>query len=151
MCFLKFTLGSAASLVTLFQGTEIILQLIYGWLKYNIDFHVSILLYSYWWNKNYHVHIFLQSSNIENGFTLCVCVCTRVLSCVWFFAMPWTIAHEAPLSMEFVRQEYRSRLLFPAPGDLPHPGTEPSSLKNSLNRKSSELKWLFLIMKYLIG
>ena len=37
------------------------------------------------------------------------------------------IAHQASLSMEFSRQEYWSRLLFPSPGDLPDPGTEPGS------------------------
>ena len=41
---------------------------------------------------------------------------------------PWTEAHQAPLSMEFSRQEYWSGLLFPPPGDLPNPGIEPSSL-----------------------
>ena len=41
---------------------------------------------------------------------------------------PWTIAHQAPLSMEFSQQESWSGLLFPSPGDLPDPGTEPASL-----------------------
>ena len=45
-----------------------------------------------------------------------------VLSRVWFFATPWTIAHQASLSMEFSRQEYRSGLPFPTPGDVPNPG-----------------------------
>ena len=40
---------------------------------------------------------------------------------------PWTIACQAPLSMGFSRQEYSSGLLFPPPGDLPHPGIEPES------------------------
>ena len=40
---------------------------------------------------------------------------------------PWTIALQAPLSMEFSRQEYWSRLLFPTPRDLPDPGIEPMS------------------------
>ena len=39
------------------------------------------------------------------------------------------IAHQAPLSMEFSRQEYRSGLLFSFPGDLPDPGIEPSRLQ----------------------
>ena len=38
---------------------------------------------------------------------------------------PWTEALQAPLSMEFSRQEYWSRLPFPSPGDLPDPGFEP--------------------------
>ena len=40
---------------------------------------------------------------------------------------PWTVAHQAPLSMEFSRQEYWSGLLIPSPGDLPNPGIEPKS------------------------
>ena len=39
-------------------------------------------------------------------------------------ATPWTVAHQAPLSMGFSRQEYWSGLLFPSPGDLPNPGIE---------------------------
>ena len=42
-------------------------------------------------------------------------------------AIPWTIAHLAPLSMGFSRQEYWSELPFPSPGDLPDPGIEPRS------------------------
>ena len=41
---------------------------------------------------------------------------------------PMEIAHQAPLSMEFSRQEYWSELLFPPAGDLPDPGIEPVSL-----------------------
>ena len=44
------------------------------------------------------------------------------------FATPWTVAHQAPLSMGFSREEYWSGLPFPTPGDLPDPGTEPTSL-----------------------
>ena len=40
---------------------------------------------------------------------------------------PWTVAHQAPLSMGFPRQEYWSGLPFPSPGDLPDPGIEPGS------------------------
>ena len=41
--------------------------------------------------------------------------------------IPWTIAHQAPLSMEFSRQEYWGRLPFPSPGDLPDPELKPRS------------------------
>ena len=51
-----------------------------------------------------------------------------ILSRVQLFAIPWTIAHQAPLSMGFPRQAYRSGLPLPPPGDLPNPGTEPTSL-----------------------
>ena len=42
--------------------------------------------------------------------------------------IPWTVAHQAPLSMGFLRQEHWSGLLFPPLGDLPNPEIEPSSL-----------------------
>ena len=42
-------------------------------------------------------------------------------------AIPWTVAHQPPLSMEFSRQEYWSRLPFRSPGNLPDPGIEPRS------------------------
>ena len=50
-------------------------------------------------------------------------VCSS-LSRVWLFATPWTVAHQAPLSMEFSRQEYWSGWPFPSPGDLPDSGIE---------------------------
>ena len=50
------------------------------------------------------------------------------LSHVRLFVTPWTVARQAPLSMEFSRQEYWSGLPFPFPGDLPSPGIEPRYL-----------------------
>ena len=44
------------------------------------------------------------------------------------FATPGTVAHQAPLSMGFSRQEYWTALPCPPPGDLPDPGIEPVSL-----------------------
>ena len=49
----------------------------------------------------------------------------KSLSRVQLLATPWTVAHQAPPSMGFSRQEYWSGLPFPAPGDLPDPGIEP--------------------------
>ena len=43
------------------------------------------------------------------------------LSCVQLFMIPWTVVHQAPLSMGFSRQEYRSGLPFPSPGHPPDP------------------------------
>ena len=57
-----------------------------------------------------------------------VCVRARAQSVVSDSATPWTVAHQAPLSMGFSRQEYWSGLPFPSPGDLPDPGIEPASL-----------------------
>ena len=47
----------------------------------------------------------------------CMCVLSR-FSHVQLFMTPWTVAHQAPLSMVFSRQEYWSGLPFPPPGDL---------------------------------
>ena len=62
---------------------------------------------------------------------VCVGVCVCVVgghSAVSSSAIPWTIACQAPLSMEFSRQEYWSGMPFSSPGDLPDSGTEPMSL-----------------------
>ena len=49
------------------------------------------------------------------------------LSHIQLFATPWTVVNQAPLSMEFPRQEYWSGLPFPPPGDLLDPGIESAS------------------------
>ena len=54
-----------------------------------------------------------------------------MLSGVQVFVTPWTVAHQAPLSMEVFRHEYWSGLPLPPPGDLPDPGIEPASLASS--------------------
>ena len=51
----------------------------------------------------------------------------KSLSCVRLFAIPWTVAYQAPPSMGFSMQEYWSGLPLPSPGDLPDPGIEPGS------------------------
>ena len=55
-------------------------------------------------------------------------MCVQLLSHIRLFATLWTVAHQAPLSMGYSRQEYWKGLPFPTPGDLPHPGIEPTSL-----------------------
>ena len=64
---------------------------------------------------------------------VCVCVCANkqvagTLSHAQLFVTPWTVAHQAPLSMEFSRQEYWSGLSFPSPDSLSDPGIEPTFL-----------------------
>ena len=51
----------------------------------------------------------------------------QLLSRIWLFATPWTVARQAPLSMGFSRQEYWSGLPFPPPGDFPDPGIKSRS------------------------
>ena len=50
-----------------------------------------------------------------------------LISYVQTFATPWTVAHQAPLSMGFSRQEYWIGLPFPSPGDLPDTGIKSES------------------------
>ena len=51
----------------------------------------------------------------------------KSLSRVQLFAIPWTVAHQAPPSMGYSRQEHWSGVPFPSPGDLPDPGIELKS------------------------
>jgi len=86
-----------------------------------------------WWYYQYlpHFHSFIQ----------CVCV---LVSHVWLCVTPWTIHHQAPLSMEFSRQEYWSGLPFPSPRDLPNPGIEPGSPTlqvDSLPNSKTKIQW----------
>ena len=55
-------------------------------------------------------------------------VCVQLLGCVWPHGLnPWTVAHQAPLTMGFSRQEHWSGLPCPPPGDLPNPGIKLAS------------------------
>ena len=81
----------------------------------------------------------------------------KLLSRVQLFAAPWTVAHQAPLSMGFSRQEYWSSLPFPSPGDLPDPGIEPRSpalqtdaLPSKPPGKSQEFRYISLINDILV-
>ena len=69
------------------------------------------------------VYIYIYILHIYTHKHYCCC-CLVAKSCLTSAA----IVHQAPLSMEFPRQEYWSRLPFPSPGDLPDPGIEPMSL-----------------------
>ena len=69
-----------------------------------------------------------EQQSPEEQFCLQVlCVCAQLLSNVQFFAIPWMVACQAPLTMEFSRKEYWSWLPFPIPGDFPDPGIKPPS------------------------
>ena len=57
-----------------------------------------------------------------------ICYCGLVAKLCLTLATPWTVALQAPLSMEFSKQEYCSGLPLPSPEDLPYPGMEPGSL-----------------------
>ena len=80
---------------------------------------------------------FLEVSYMESYWISPV---TVHLSHVQLFMTPWTIAHQAPLSMGFSRQEYWSGLSFPPPGDLPDPGIKPISCVSALQADSFMLE-----------
>ena len=63
-----------------------------------------------WWHSSLSVQASWKKVKVKS------------LSRVRLLATPWTVAHQAPPSMEFSRQEYWSELPFPSPGDLPNPG-----------------------------
>ena len=66
-----------------------------------------------WENAKYNCYYSSTKWNLDSVFVcvyvgVCVCVPTFLLNHIWFFGTPWTIALQAPLSMEFSRQEYWS-------------------------------------------
>ena len=72
---------------------------------------------------------------------------SQSLSHVRLFVTPWTVAHQAPLSTEFSRQEYWSWLPFPSPGALPNSGIKPRSPAlqvDSLPKEPPENIWVSL-------
>ena len=71
------------------------------------------------------------------------CVCAYLLSHVRLFATPGTVAHWAPLSMGFSRQEYWGGLPFPSPGDLPDPGIKNQCLLHLLHWQADS-SYLFI-------
>ena len=67
---------------------------------------------------------YYRSNELKNFCFKHMCVNRSVMS---NSVTPWTVAHQASLSMDFSRQEYWSGLSFPFPGDLPNPGIKPGS------------------------
>ena len=72
----------------------------------------------------HYMLVFLNVNSLSHESLFC-CVS---LSCVRDFVTPWTVARQAPLSLEFSRQEYCRGSPFPPPGDLPDPGIASASL-----------------------
>ena len=71
--------------------------------------------------------------------TLCCCLVAKS-----YLTVLLIVAHQAPLSMGFPRQEYWSGLPFPSPGDIPDPGIEPSSSLSQEDSLPRELSFLTL-------
>ena len=62
---------------------------------------------------------------------------------------PWTIACQAPLSMEFSRQEYWGGLPFPTPGNLPDPRIEPTSPASQTKQRTTLFLHIWIIAEVL--
>ena len=71
-----------------------------------------------------------SQSTFKQNTTWFICAMLSCFSCFWLLAISWTVAHQAPLSMGFSREEYWGGFPFPTPGDLPDVGVEPESLKS---------------------
>ena len=93
-------------------------------------------LYSPWGRKEsdttryFHFHWLLGSSSTS---VLCIshaCVSAKSLQSYLTLHCLWTVTHQAPLSMEFSRQQYWNGLPFSTPRDLPDPGIEPTSFSS---------------------
>ena len=100
----------------------------------------------YWWP----FENLISWKCIHRRLDLVMCVCVYSLSRVWLCNPVDCIAHQAPLSTEFSRQEYWSGLPFPPPGGLLNPGIEPWSpaLQADLPTKPSgkpQPLWHFLL------
>ena len=106
-----------------------------GWAKMlKIELYVCVSVFT---STQTYISLFTTGKYIRVWICLCflllivvnyLCACMPSHSnCVQLFATPWTIAHQAPLSMEFSRQEYWSGLLCPPPGNLSNPGIDPMS------------------------
>ena len=81
------------------------------------------------------------------------CVCAQSRGYVQLFMTPWTVAHQAPLSMGFSRQEYWNELLFPPPGVVLIPGIKLSSPVSpakvgSLPLSHLERQWYISLLVY---
>ena len=81
-----------------------------------------------WWSGKVLLKIFWRRCGRRVTLHVCVYWCVCVLSYVRLFGIPWTVARQASLSMEFLRQEYWSGLPSPPPGYSPVPGIKPTFL-----------------------
>ena len=83
------------------------------------------------WESPHNISLENTVLTRERG-DICILLCVHAFvlsyfSRVWLFAFLWTVAHQAPLSMGFSRQEHWNGLPCPPPGDLPNSGIEPTS------------------------
>ena len=88
---------------------------------------------------SFFLHSSVKGTWSINEFLISPASLPQSLSRVQLFVNLWTVARQAPLPMEFSRQEYWSGLPFPSPGDLPHLGIKPCSSAFQADSLLSEL------------
>ena len=76
-------------------------------------------------------------NSLNLGLVCYMCMHAQLLSCICFFATPWTVAHHTPLSVGFPRQEYWSGLPFSSPGNPLSTGMKPASPALAVVKKLS--------------
>ena len=82
-----------------------------------------------------------SSHNVDGRVCVCVCVCVLVAQSCPTLCDPWTVAHQAPLSVGSSRLEYWNGLPGPPPGDLPDPGIELGSPAPQADSLPCEPPW----------
>ena len=121
LLFSEFSVSSLVGYPTLSDRTQMISVVWIYLFLWPIDIMLLITLPQ-------HLQRGLSAPKLSHqGVLQLVVVVVWSLSHINSFATPWTIAHQAPLSIGFPRQEYWGGLPFPSSGNLPDPGIEPSS------------------------
>ena len=80
-----------------------------------------------------------KNSHVERGVLMSFVV--QSLNFVCLFMTPCTAAHQAPLSIGFLGEEYQSILPIPPPGDLPDPGIEPMFFQAKIRTRARVHPW----------
>ena len=93
-------------------------------------FLLSAPITNYWVSVSKERDSWKWNMERQEGWSAKLCMCSDT-QCFWLFETPRTVAHQAPLSMEFSWQECWSGLPFPTPGDLPDPGIKPTSVESA--------------------
>jgi len=117
-----FTIWATREVLSRWYEPEITNLFIYPTLFYITIFNFLISILFFLPHNNNTV-----SWQGRDYYLLCMCVLS-LFSHIQLFVTPWTVAHQAPLSMGFSRQEQWIGLLFPPAGNLPDPGIKPTSL-----------------------
>ena len=115
---------------------------------YNLNLNFRVLVVKFLLLLIFHLKDQNRTWKQTFFFTSHECMLSH-FSHVQLFVTLWTIAHQAPLFMGFSRQEYKSQLPFPSPGDLPDAGIKPAVSDNKIIKASSiQILLLFFFLHF---